>query len=550
MKNYPKTLITIGVLAMVVVGISYARFQKKPAQELVTVVRGDVTREVSVTSTVKAAQRVDLAFEKSGTVQGVYVKTGDRVRQGQQLVALHAAELTAQLHQAQAQLQAAKAQMAELKRGTRAEEIVLVQTSVENASRTVNDAKENLTLAQNKATVDLQSKYSAARDSASDAYVKADDAIVKQTDELFTNDLSSNPKLTFITTDSQAENDVAWTRIVVQQSLNEFRAQVATLPTDQGALDALLTTVKGRLTTYAAFLLRLQDALNGAAGISQTTITTYKGYMNTARTEVHTALANIATQEQGIAAQQALNRTNIANAHTAVTSAQNVLQSAQKDLALKQAGATTEKLAAQEAQVKAAEAGVQVIQAQLAKSVLRSPFAGIIATQDAKVGQIITPSVPLVSVLSQDPFIIEARISEADIAEVKVGQEARVTLDAYRDEVLFAAKVIRIDPAAIMVEGVATYKTTLQFVDTHNLNLIKEGMTANVDIVVAQKHAVLLVPLRAITTKNKVATVQVLDASGVVRVVTVHTGVRGVDGTIEILNGLQEGDKVVLYGID
>ena len=288
--------------------------------------------------------------------------------------------------------------------------------------------------------------------------MKADDAIVKQTDELFTNDLSSNPKLTFITTDSQAENDVAWTRIVVQQSLNEFRAQVATLPTDQGALDALLTTVKGRLTTYAAFLLRLQDALNGAAGISQTTITTYKGYMNTARTEVHTALANIATQEQGIAAQQALNRTNIANAHTAVTSAQNVLQSAQKDLALKQAGATTEKLAAQEAQVKAAEAGVQVIQAQLAKSVLRSPFAGIIATQDAKVGQIITPSVPLVSVLSQDPFIIEARISEADIAEVKVGQEARVTLDAYRDEVLFAAKVIRIDPAAIMVEGVATYK--------------------------------------------------------------------------------------------
>ena len=73
-------------------------------------------------------------------------------------MALHAAELTAQLHRAQAQLQAAKAQMAELKRGTRAEEIVLVQTSVENASRTVNDAKENLTLAQNKATVDLQSK--------------------------------------------------------------------------------------------------------------------------------------------------------------------------------------------------------------------------------------------------------------------------------------------------------------------------------------------------------------------------------------------------------
>ena len=79
---------------------------------------------------------------------------------------------------------------------------------------------------------------------------------------------------------------------------------------------------------------------------------------------------------------------------------------------------------------------------------------------------------------------------------------------------------------------------------TADAGLIKTGMTANVAIVVDKRDNVLLVPNRAVKTQNKQKVVQVQTATGNVTMV-VQLGLQN-DSQSEVLNGLMEGDKVII----
>jgi RND family efflux transporter MFP subunit len=181
------------------------------------------------------------------------------------------------------------------------------------------------------------------------------------------------------------------------------------------------------------------------------------------------------------------------------------------------------------------------LEVQISKTVLRSPISGVVTKQDAKVGEIAPAGVILVSVISNARYEIEANIPEADIAKIKIGDRAEVTLDAYGSDVIFPATVSKIDPAETIIDGVATYKTTLQF-DTND-DRVKPGMTANTDISGQKRIGVLFIPGRAISTKDGVKTVNLVEEA-VTREVIVTTGLRGSNGDVEILSGLKEGDRV------
>jgi HlyD family secretion protein len=108
--------------------------------------------------------------------------------------------------------------------------------------------------------------------------------------------------------------------------------------------------------------------------------------------------------------------------------------------------------------------------------------------------------------------------------------------------VQFEVKVVKIDPAETVIEGVSTYKTT--FIFTKDDERVKSGMTANIDILTAKKENVIFVPTRAVSSKNNEKFVQILTAEGP-KDVLVTAGLRGFDGNIEIISGVSEGDKIV-----
>jgi len=198
----------------------------------------------------------------------------------------------------------------------------------------------------------------------------------------------------------------------------------------------------------------------------------------------------------------------------------------------------------QEQVVKGAEARVNAVYAEIAKSVVRAPFDGVITKIDTEVGEIVPANTPIVSLMSNAKFEIETFVPEADIADVAVGNLADVTLDAYGSDTVFGAYVSFIDPAETMIEGVATYKVLLNFNEEDER--ILSGMTANVDVVTSTSPGTLSVPQRAVIEKDGKRLVKVVRDGKTVEV-EVKTGLKGSDGDIEILEGLNEGDSIVVF---
>jgi macrolide-specific efflux system membrane fusion protein len=217
-----------------------------------------------------------------------------------------------------------------------------------------------------------------------------------------------------------------------------------------------------------------------------------------------------------------------------------------KNLALKKAASSVNDISAQASQVKASEAEVLNTRAQLLRTEIISPFSGLITKMDLKTGEIVSPNVAKVSLISIGAFEIESFVPEVAIANIKIGDPAKVTLDAYGVSTYFNAKVVRVDPAETVRDGVSTYKTVLEFNERDSR--VKSGMTANVLITTAYIKAAIAVPQGVVSIRgdDRFVTLLVNNATVEKQVVT---GRVSSSGEIEIINGLNQGDVVVLKSV-
>lgn len=507
------------VLLVVVVAIGGAvyvatRPAPVPSFDTAPVIRGDVVQEVSVTGRVESVASVNLAFERTGRVVAVSKDVGDRVKTGDTLVRLDAAELAAQLAQARANLDYEKAKLAELQRGVRAEEVAVSEAQVAQSRAAEDDAAQAL------------------RDKLADTYTKADDAIRNRADHLLRNPATIDPQVDFTMTDGKLETAIESGRVALGKDLRAWN----TLRDDIQNLDPKFASdeTKRYLDATRSYLENLAQAVNTLlpnSSQTQTTIDSWKLDLSTARTNVNAAA------------------TAVVAADTSYRSAQSALRVAEEGLALKKAGALPEAVRAQEARIVAQQGAITNITAQLEKYVLVAPLPGVVTKQDAKLGASVAAGVSLVSIQSAGAYKIEANIPEVDIGKVKVGDTARVTLDAYGEDVVFAATVASIDPAETIIEGVPTYKATLRF-DKED-ERIRSGMTANTDILTAKREGVLKIPSRAVTSRDdgKFVRIPATGPDGIATTteVMIQTGLRGSDGSVEVLSGLTEGQEVVTF---
>lgn len=501
-KTFSKFMKRPAIIVVVVLIVSVGSYfffirEKKPLFNTMIAQRGNIVQEVSVTGRVKPARSVELAFEKGGRVSAARVDIGDRVFVGQTLVSLENADLLAELAQAEAGVKLQQAKLDELRRGTRLEEIEVGEARVKNARQSLVD--------------ELQG-----------AYTKSDDAVRSKTDQLFSSPRSENPQLNFTVTGGiQLETDIEGGRALVEKTLISWSSSLNNL-TVLGDLEAFVDEAKINLNQIKSFLDKVALAVNALTpntALTQTTIDGYRSNIFTARTNVNTAISNVSGAESDF-----------------------IIQG--NELALKKAGTVVEQITAQEALVEDAEASVRNSRAKIAKTIIRSPIKGVVTKQDAKVGEIVSASVVIVSVISEANFEIEANIPEADIAKIKIGNVAKVTLDAYGSDVVFKARVANIEPAETIIEGIAIYKTTLQFFEDDTR--IKSGLTANIDILADKKENVITIPLRAVITKNGDSIVRILK-DRVLKEIKVKTGLRGSYGNVEVIEGVNEGDEVILF---
>jgi HlyD family secretion protein len=147
------------------------------------------------------------------------------------------------------------------------------------------------------------------------------------------------------------------------------------------------------------------------------------------------------------------------------------------------------------ATLKSARAQSEQAEANLSKADIRSPIDGIVLDRKVDPGQTVAASfqTPELFVIASDlrKLELDVDIDEADIGQVRVGQDATFTVDAY-PAAIFVAKVRELRNAAKTVQNVVTYQGVLT-VD-NSQGLLKPGMTATADVTVKIVTNVLTIP--------------------------------------------------------
>jgi membrane fusion protein, heavy metal efflux system len=172
---------------------------------------------------------------------------------------------------------------------------------------------------------------------------------------------------------------------------------------------------------------------------------------------------------------------------------------------------------------------------------LTSPIDGIVVERSATIGATVGADASLFKIIDSSSVWIDANVFEKDLPRVKLGQEAKVSVPAVPGSV-FTGKVIFV--SSVVDPETHTIKVRTEV--SNRDGRLKPDMFANVQIITDADHSALSVPQSAVLSDDGQSIVFVLAGAGYERRV-VTTGIQN-DDRIEILEGLEAGDKVVVKG--
>lgn len=236
------------------------------------------------------------------------------------------------------------------------------------------------------------------------------------------------------------------------------------------------------------------------------------------------------------------------------------LDAAKARLARLKAGARSEELMEARAQLSKAEVALRAAQDQLDYASIRSPMAGTVIRRGIEVGEMVSPGVSataqgtsMLTVADLDRLILKSSLNQIDIGKVAKGLAVEVRVDSAPGKVFMGA-IHKVAPAAEASgnaqDGLQTFpvETILQASAGVQTELLKPGMTADLDIQVTTKPNALYLPVEAVVRgKGNEATVTLPakshDAKPETRTITL--GLAN-DHQIEVVEGLKKGDAVLI----
>ncbi len=510
-----KTVIISTIMIVITILMVFLTGNKKATFETGRVIVGNIIEKVSVTGKVTAFQKADLGFEKGGTILKINFKVGDQMNVGDTIAILENSDSYASLNGAKANLLAEQARFSELLKGLRPEELSIEDSKLKSAQIIYDDSK----------TAVITSLY--------DSYIKTENSILNYVGVFFTNSQSVNPNIILPTYSYNKENEIENLRVIVTEKLNAWKndLDLLTLSTSTDIVvyvekvHVYLESIKDFMSKLSYILLNIDT---GNSGLSQATINSYNVTFNSAMSIFNTAISSIATAES--------------NYRSALSS----LNLAINQFNFKKSGSSEEVLQIQQAKVSQAQANVDLYYSELKKKSVVAPFKGILIKVSPEIGEFVQAGQTSFSMISDKAFKIEVNVPEADIAKVAIANKSNVTLDSYGQYIPFPATVKYIDPAETIIEGVSTYKVTLEF-DSPDMR-IRSGMTANIDILTHEVIGALAVPSRAVIDNFGKKTIRIVNSnSKTFETVPVEIGLKGSEGTTEIISGVKEGQEVVTY---
>jgi RND family efflux transporter MFP subunit len=180
---------------------------------------------------------------------------------------------------------------------------------------------------------------------------------------------------------------------------------------------------------------------------------------------------------------------------------------------------------------------LEIARQQLVDTEIHAPFAGVVQTRHASIGEYLAAGAPVVTLVRMDPLRLRAEVPERSAPSVRAGQKVRVTVEG--DSSVYEGRVMRLSPTIdeqnrmLMVEA-----------DVQNNGTLRPGSFARVDIVTDEADMALTVPSSAIVTFAGIEKVLVVqNGKAVERPIT--AGHRAHEW-IEVIAGVNIGDVVVI----
>lgn len=437
------------------------------------------------------AEEVLVTAEIAGRVQQLLVDEGQEVSAGQRLALLDTALLEAQLDQATAAVAAAEANLAQLRAGTRSEEIAIAEAQVAQAEAAAEGAAlayENaLAVLNNPQELDIQlAQARAGRDSALRALEKVragtrreDIDAARASFALAQENLQAvRDRLSAAKTQAEAQVQQAALALTqaqaryaqakfnweyVQETGKDAIAPNVTISTAAGLQRLPNTVSDGVRENYYAQFVQAEAALRQAETAVDQALVNAESARQAEAAGVRQAEQQVTVAEAALAkAETGPTRQDIAAAETALANAQRLLdvvealranpqqlkatvdaartqraiaeaQLAQARARLEMArnGARSEQIQAAEAQLAQARAARRQVEVTLGKAILTAPRSGIILSRPIHQGEQVTPGTPLMTIGTLDTVRLTVYISETDIGRVRLGQIVDVTVDSF-----------------------------------------------------------------------------------------------------------------------
>jgi membrane fusion protein (multidrug efflux system) len=218
---------------------------------------------------------------------------------------------------------------------------------------------------------------------------------------------------------------------------------------------------------------------------------------------------------------------------------------------LRKGGANTQAdLDAAEARARQTEATVAGLRATIAKKTIRAPFDGRIAIRQVELGQVVSPGTAIASLQSVSPIHADFWLPQQALAELKVGQRARLRTDAFPGS-RWDGEITTVNPEI----DVATRNVRVRATFLNADGQLRPGMFANVEILSSERRPVLLIPATSVIFAPYGDSVFAIEekreesgkATAVARQKFVRLGERRGD-FVEVTSGLSAGATIVSTG--
>lgn len=478
---------------------------------------GTLVKTVSASGSVYALNDVLLAPKIPGKVAKVHVKEGDSVRQGQLLVALEDKEAGAGREQALGGVASAEARLKQAREGYGLQK---EQTSTQTA----------------QALAMLEAAQARLKQAESGALMTGE-AVQAQTAQAVAAVAAAQANLDALRTGAR-EQEKKQAELAVEQA----RANRDNAKADYDRAQSLLTSGALSQQQVDAARLRYEVAEAQLQTAVQQQQLVYEGPRSEQIRAAEEQLKQAeALHQQAVANQRQneLRRQEIETARTGVVQAEAAYQLAKASVA--QNVIREKDIALAEAGLKQARAALVLAEQNLAATRITAPVSGGIADLEVDIGEMVSPAMPILRLVTSGMVSFKGYLSEADVEQVRVGARAEVRVPALGDE-KFPGQVVKVMPAGDPESHTFLVKVAL----AAGAGRLKPGMFGEAAIVLREVRDLPIIPLDAVLQReSKMSVFKVV--AGVAQEVPIVAELV-VKDKVAVASGVSVGDKIIVSG--